>query len=73
MTKFEAGRTYYTRSVADADCKVIVNVISRTDKSIVTSEGKRFKIFQYDGSECVRPWGNYSMAPIVKAERELTQ
>lgn len=67
--KFETGRTYWTRSICDADCRVIVKVASRTAKTITTEDGKRLKVFERDGVESVKPWGSYSMAPIVSADR----
>ena len=71
MTKFETGKTYYTRSVADYDTIVRVTVAKRTDKTIVTAGGDRLKIKVWDGIEQVKPWGSYSMAPIVGADRML--
>lgn len=71
MTKFETGKTYYTRSVADYDTIVRVTVANRTDKTIVTAAGDRLKIKVWDGVEQVKPWGSYSMAPIVGADRML--
>lgn len=67
MTKFETGRTYSTRSVCDHECIISVTVARRTAKTIVTTDGKRFRVGEYDGSEYVKPWGSYSMAPIVRA------
>jgi hypothetical protein len=71
MTKFETGKTYYTRSVADYDTIVRVTVAKRTDKTIVTAAGDRLKIKVWDGIEQVKPWGSFSMAPIVSADRLL--
>jgi len=71
MTNFETGKTYYTRSVADADTIVRVTVAKRTDKTIVTAGGDRLKIKVWDDVEQVKPWGSYSMAPIVSADRML--
>lgn len=69
--KFEASLAYFTRSIVDADTKVIVRVASRTAKTILTDDGKRLRIFRdLEGNEAVRPWGNYSMAPIVSADRQ---
>jgi len=68
MNKFEAGKTYQTRSIGDHDCIIRVSVVSRTAKTIKTADGKTLRIGSfYDGSECVKPWGSYSMAPIVTA------
>ena len=71
MTKFETGKTYYTRSVADYDTIVRVTVVKRTDKTIVTAGGDRLKIKVWADVEQVKPWGSYSMAPIVSADRML--
>ena len=71
MTKFETGKTYYTRSVADYDTIVSVTVAKRTDKTIVTAAGDRLRINVWQGVEQVKPWGSYSMAPIVGADRLL--
>jgi len=68
--KFEAGKEYKTRSTCDADTLVTVEVISRTDKTIKakTQQGvKTLRVSVFNGIECVKPWGSYSMAPIVRA------
>ncbi len=67
-TQFETGQTYSTRSVCDHDCIISVTITKRTAKSITTSEGKRFFVFEYCGVEQIKPWGSYSMAPIVAAD-----
>jgi hypothetical protein len=70
MTKtFEAGKTYFTRSACDHDCIIRVSVKSRTAKTIKTADGKTFRVYVYNGVEQVKPWGSYSMAPIVGADR----
>ena len=71
MTRFETGKTYYTRSVADYDTIVRVTVAKRTDKTIVTAAGDRLRINVWQGVEQVKPWGSFSMAPIVGADRIL--
>ena len=68
--KFEAGKTYWTRSVCDHDCIVELTIARRTAKTIVTTEGKRFRISTYKEVEQVKPWGSYSMCPIVGADRQ---
>jgi len=69
MVKFYAGKTYQTRSVCDADTIIRVTVAKRTDKMIVTSTGERLRIKVWQDVEQVKPWGSYSMAPIVSADR----
>ena len=71
MTRFETGKTYYTRSVADYDTIVRVTVAKRTDKTIVTALGDRLRINVWNDVEQVKPWGSFSMAPIVSADRLL--
>lgn len=68
MTTFQAGKTYATRSICDHNCIIRVSVVSRTAKTIKTADGKTFRISEYQGVEQVKPWGSYSMAPIVGAD-----
>ena len=65
--QFSPGQTYSTRSICDHDCIISVKVVKRTAKTITTTEGKTFRIGVYDGAEFVKPWGSYSMAPIMRA------
>lgn len=66
--KFEAGRTYYTRSLCDGNCIFEITVSSRTAKTIRTSDGKTFRIaINYAGAERVAPLGRYSLAPHIDA------
>lgn len=70
MTKtFEAGKTYFTRSICDHDHIINVKVAKRTAKTITTDKGKTLRVYVYDGVERVKPWGSYSMCPIVGADR----
>jgi len=69
MAKFETGKTYWTRSIVDADYRVRVTVAKRTAKTITTADGKSLRISEWDGVEQVKPWGSYSMCPIVGADR----
>lgn len=67
---FEAGKTYTTRSVCDHDCVISVTIQKRTAKTVtaeVRGEVKSFRVAVYDGAEFIKPWGSYSMAPIVRA------
>lgn len=67
---FEAGKTYTTRSVCDHNCVISVTIQKRTAKTVtaeVRGEIKSFRVAVYDGAEFIKPWGSYSMAPIVRA------
>ena len=71
MAKFEEGKTYTARSVCDANCVIAVTVQKRTARTITTKvrgKSKTLRVSEFGGVECVRPWGSYSMAPIVSAE-----
>ena len=68
MMKFEAGKTYTTRSICDHDCIISVTIEKRTAKTVTTSEQKTFRVAEYDGAEFIKPWGSYSMAPIIRAK-----
>ena len=70
MSAFETGKTYTTRSVCDHNCVIEITVTARTEKTIkamVRGQIKTLRIADYDGCETVKPWGSYSMAPIIKA------
>jgi hypothetical protein len=71
MAKFEAGKYYSTRSACDHECVITIQVVKRTAKTIVADCGyrgvKRLRISERDGVETVKPWGSYSMAPMISA------
>jgi hypothetical protein len=73
--KFQVGRTYFGRSIGDSNCIIEIEVLKRTSKTItvnLTGEGvKTFRVStKYtDGCEMIKPWGSYSMSPIIVADR----
>jgi hypothetical protein len=71
---FEAGKTYYTRSIGDHNCIIEMKVIKRTEKTItaeVKGEGlKKFRPRVYQNKESVQPWGSYSMSPFIYADED---
>jgi hypothetical protein len=69
--KFEIGKTYFTRSICDHDMIITITVASRTAKRIKTTEGKTLGVSEYEGIEQVRPWGRYSMCPVIGADRPV--
>lgn len=72
VTKFEVGKTYYTRSACDHNCIFKITVLKRTEKTVVVMrDGKesRCKISVMDNEETIKPWGVYSMCPIIRAGR----
>ena len=74
MTKFEAGKTYDTRSTCDSECKWEFTAVKRTAKRLTIVEQlgktKTIGIAEVDGEEIAYPLGKYSMAPIIRASRQ---
>ena len=69
MSKFEAGKRYFTRFAGDADQKIFLTIASRTDKTVKTPEGRTLRVKERDGVEFVYPMGRYSMCPVIHADR----
>jgi len=75
MTKFLVGKTYFCRSLCDYDCIFNFEVIARTGKTLTLKDGQSIikrKILEdcYDTVEACRPYGSYSMAPYLRADKE---
>lgn len=75
MKTFKIGTTYTCTSACDHNCKWSYTVIKRTAKTVTVTDGREVlnlriskKISEYTGAECVYPLGQYSMAPILRAE-----
>lgn len=71
---FLVGASYSTRSICDYDCIFSITILSRTDKTVTVAKShgkvKRCKITTWeDGIETIKPWGSYSMCPIITAEK----
>lgn len=73
MTKqFETGRTYATRSACDSECIFSFTILGRTAKTVTTEvHGKTVKrgVSVYDGVEQFMPFGRYSMAAVITADK----
>lgn len=70
--RFEVGRTYSTRSICDHDCVYSFTILARTAKSVtVEVHGKTVRrgLSIYDGVEQFKPFGSYSMAAIISADK----
>lgn len=72
MKKFEIGKKYMARSVCDYDCVFTVEIVSRTDKSVVVKgdSNKRCKIYTDNNGEYIIP-ERYSMAPVYRSMHEV--
>ncbi len=72
MMKFETGKTYAVSSICDHDCIYTATILKRTVATVTANIGgrgvKTFRIGKsYDGAECFKPLGSYSMAPTIRA------
>jgi len=72
MTKFEPGKTYTTRSIADHETVISITVVSRTAKTITVKGDSltkpRLRVSEFEGREMVFPWGRFSMSPVIQAK-----
>lgn len=78
MTKFEIGKKYSMSSPCDHNCIWTYTVIARTAQTITLSDGEKTKkcrinkmYSEYNKAETVFPLGQYSMCPILTAEKEV--
>lgn len=76
MKQFEVGKRYYMRSACDHECVWTFEVIARSAHLVTLKDEKGTEIkckanTKIDPwNETVYPLGRYSMAPILRAERE---
>ena len=73
MLAFQPNKTYATRSICDHEMWFRISVVNRTAKTVrVWRSGERSprtcRISLYNGVEQVKPWGSYSMCPIIGAD-----
>lgn len=70
---FEINKTYSCCSICDSNCTWTFKVLKRTAKflTLEDQDGKVFrkKVTVFDGDEQCNPLGNYSMAPILRADK----
>jgi hypothetical protein len=77
MTTFQIGKQYSTRLITDYDSKITFTVLKRTAKTVtivgsLIDSPKAFKVnTKYSNFEQIRPWGSYSMCPILSADDEV--
>lgn len=71
-TQFQVGQTYATRSICDHDCIFSFTILARTAKQVTVSvHGKTVRrgLSIWDGIEEFKPFGNYSMCAIIRADK----
>lgn len=70
---FKVGSTYTARSAANYDCVWAFTVIKRTAKFVTLLEGAdtmRVGVKTDRDGEWALPFGTYSMAPVIRANRD---
>ena len=76
VKRFEVGKKYYMRAICDDDIVSHFEVVKRTEKTITIKDidnqkESRRKIYIDESVETVCPYGNYSMASVLSADREF--
>ena len=76
MKAFEVNKTYNTRFITDSNCILNFKILKRTEKRLTfelleTQEIKTVGVKIMDGEEIAYPLGRYSLAPIIRATREV--
>lgn len=76
--QFEVGKQYFGRFICNADTTHTITIVRRTAKTawINDSRGsnRRLKIHEYDWGdrdEYVMPFGTYSMAMLIGADKAV--
>lgn len=70
--QFVTGKTYAAPSICDADCVFSFTILARTEKSVtIQVHGKTVRrgLKVWGGVEQFKPFGNYSMAAVITADR----
>lgn len=74
MKQFEVGKSYSMRSICDHECVWTYTVIARTAQTITITDGEEVKrcrvvkkISEWSDQETIFPFGQYSMAPRLRA------
>lgn len=71
---FQIGQQYSARSLCDYDCVWTFTVTARTARFVTlrqepSGETMRVGVYVYGDAERARPFGSYSMAPSICADR----
>lgn len=78
VKKFEVGKKYTAQFIGDADLKPVFEVLKRTDKTLTVKgenekESVTKKIEVWNDTEKIYPYGKYSMAPALSADKEVKE
>ena len=74
MRQFEVGKKYTHGWISNSEHFTTWEVVKRTEQTITITNGTETKtckivkkLSEWSGAECIRPFGNYSMCPILEA------
>lgn len=70
---FEVGKTYQTRSACDWDCIFSFTITARTARTVTTKvhgDTVQRRVRMVDGAEQFKPFGSYSMAAVIRADKQ---
>lgn len=74
---FEVGASYEARSACDHNCVWSFEVVKRTAKfvTLVESNGEtmRVGVHEFNDAEWALPFGSFSMAPTISADRPVSK
>ena len=80
MKTFEIGKTYITKSPCDHNCTWTFTVVKRTACTVTITDGEKTKscriikgLSEENGAEAIFPLGQYSMAPILRADSAVEE
>lgn len=78
MKKFEVGKTYTHGWIGDSELFTNWEVIKRTAQTITIKHCKEIRtcriikqLSEWEGAECVHPYGKYSMCPTLRATEDV--
>jgi hypothetical protein len=78
IIQFETGKTYRTLSPGDHDCVLDYKIISRTAKTLksfdkMDNQVKTYRISIWENVEQFKPWGSFSMCPMMTADKQVQE
>jgi len=73
IIQFQPKHTYSSRLVTDSDTIIAFTVLKRTAKTVTVlgdmlKEPTVFRVSLYNNVEQFKPWGCYSMCPVISAK-----
>lgn len=73
--RFEVGKVYVVGLMADHTHRIPFIVVSRTDKTVTVRDRHgaviRRRVDVHEGEETIQPMGRYSLAPHMRAGRDI--